>query len=108
MPGWDAATGLGSPNFAVLSNLVINPSSAFPAMSAYPNGGPTSTDDKGAHLTNDLIFAALCVGIISCLVSITSLWRLYQAQAMRAHHKGINEAAYASLDAPFLAVGGER
>lgn len=35
-PGWDAVTGLGSPNFQVISNLVLNNATSFAAIGAYP------------------------------------------------------------------------
>ena len=34
-PGWDATTGLGSPNFFVISNLVLNSVTDFPNNGAY-------------------------------------------------------------------------
>ncbi len=39
MAGWDPVTGLGTPNFQLLSSIVINPDTWFPALGAFPNGG---------------------------------------------------------------------
>ena len=49
-PGWDAVTGLGSPNFQIISNLVLNNATAFPNVGAYPVGvaaAAVSSDDDG-------------------------------------------------------------
>lgn len=44
--GWDASTGLGSPNFQIIANLVVNPSFLFPASetveAALPSSNPTT------------------------------------------------------------------
>jgi len=85
-PGWDAVTGLGSPNFQVISNLVLNISIPFPASSAssglntfVTEVSSASTDDDGddyddvkANTT-----AALTLAIISLIVSIGSSIFLY-------------------------------
>ena len=42
-PGWDAVTGLGSPNFETISNLVINPDTYYPTLGAYPDGTSSTT-----------------------------------------------------------------
>jgi hypothetical protein len=38
VPGWDAVTGLGSPNFQILANLVVNNGSYFPNSNDNANG----------------------------------------------------------------------
>jgi hypothetical protein len=75
VPGWDAVTGLGSPNFGVISNLVINPDTPFPAIGAYPDGDSTTastaaggTDSHKDH--NTLAATALVVSIISLCVAV--------------------------------------
>jgi hypothetical protein len=37
-PGWDAVTGLGTPDFEVIANLVLNVQSPFPTLGAFPDG----------------------------------------------------------------------
>jgi len=103
VPGWDAATGLGSPNFQVLSNLVINPDTSFPSIGAYPNGdtGSSPNDMKEDELEG-LAIAALSMSIVSCFVAFFAMWSLYEAKSTHRRQKGINAAAYASLDVPFL------
>ena len=39
---------MGSPNFAVISSLVINPNSSFPAIGPYPDGEYYKDKDKNA------------------------------------------------------------
>jgi hypothetical protein len=48
--GWDATTGLGTPNFHLLSSIVINPNTFFPALGAFPNGGGPSCPSQQAKL----------------------------------------------------------
>jgi hypothetical protein len=80
-PGWDASTGLGSPNFGVLANLVLNNATYFPATSAYPQGAAavntfTTTggddDEVKTDATAGLALGAsgLAVGLIALIVGI--------------------------------------
>lgn len=39
-PGWDAVTGLGTPKFDVISNLVLNPDALFPAQGSITEATP--------------------------------------------------------------------
>jgi len=43
-PGWDAVTGLGTPNFEILASLVLNNQSSFPNIGPYPDAGANSAN----------------------------------------------------------------
>jgi hypothetical protein len=107
VPGWDAASGLGSPNFQVLSNLVINSDSAFPSISAFPDGYGASNAGEETTQTKTLVIVALSVAVLSCMLALFAMWRLHQVKSTYAYRRGINSAAYAALDAPFLGVNGK-
>ena len=69
-PGWDAATGLGSPNFAIISNLVIDADATFPAVSSTDAFSPVSassgnTDDGTAEEAKDIAIASIVLSFIS-------------------------------------------
>jgi hypothetical protein len=84
-PGWDASTGLGSPNFKIISNLVINNSTYFPYISAYPNGeslssAATTSDDEVETKANNALYIgiaglslAFIVGLAVALVFYFSI-----------------------------------
>ncbi len=75
-PGWDPATGLGSPNFEVLAALVLNNESFFPNLGAYPDGqsvlvqqaDDSQDDDEG----NDAEIGKI-LGIIAVVLSVIGL-----------------------------------
>jgi len=77
VPGWDAVTGLGSPNFEVIANLVINQESTFPNLGAYPNGVSETiyTDDSTTKDKSDIAFILSIAGII--LAGLTILLGIY-------------------------------
>ena len=65
-PGWDAVTGLGSPNFDIISNLVINNATAFPNVGAYPAGSSAnvaSTDDGDDDSDETKLHAHIALGL---------------------------------------------
>ena len=73
VPGWDAVTGLGSPNFEVIANLVINQESEFPSLGAYPSGVEqtvTSNDDSTTTSKSNVSFILSIVGIALAGLSI--------------------------------------
>ena len=79
-PGWDAVSGLGSPNFGIISNLVINNASSFPADGAYPAGtsfvASNSVDDDDDEADyDDVAVAALCMSLLSLLVVFYALYK---------------------------------
>jgi tripeptidyl-peptidase-1 len=78
-PGWDATTGLGSPNFDVIANLVINMDATFPALSSSSNIGQTSSsssdDDSEA---NDISYAAIAVAVIALVLS---MWTFFVSRS---------------------------
>lgn len=73
--GWDAVTGLGSPNFDIISNLVINKATAFPHLDSIQVQSNTKNDDDD---DNDVSYSrrnliSLILSIIAIIVSSTSL-----------------------------------
>jgi tripeptidyl-peptidase-1 len=85
-PGWDGSTGLGSPNFDVISNIVINGDTFFPTEGAYPDGTTTSqstnddtdNDDGDDDQNHDVIaIVALVFSIISILFMSYLTYVLY-------------------------------
>jgi hypothetical protein len=69
-PGWDAVTGLGSPNFQVLSNLVLNNATAFPNLGAYPTGNAETASSSGDDDDDDsqekaIRLSALVIAILA-------------------------------------------
>lgn len=83
-PGWDAVTGLGSPNFEVISNLVINPNSYFPTLGAFPDGTSTvinndNTDDEvkaEAEIALGLGATGFVLGVLCTAFSIYFYYQL--------------------------------
>jgi hypothetical protein len=63
-PGWDAATGLGTPNFQTIANLVINNATYFPYISAYPNGKQSSSSTENDDLVETKASNALIIAIV--------------------------------------------
>lgn len=80
--GWDAATGLGSPNYKVIANLVLNNATYFPATADYPteaelasllHGGDTYYGDDASdaqHTANIAFWMALSalIGVLLLVV----------------------------------------
>jgi hypothetical protein len=70
--------GLGTPNFKILANLVINNSTIFPSLGAFPAGPQAektssshSSDEKSCEsckMTFSLAIAALTVSIVTLLI----------------------------------------
>lgn len=79
--GWDAVTGLGSPNFQVIASLVLNNQTFFPSMGAYPFGGTPSRPnniivanyDGISAIEKSSLQAALGLAISSFLIGLVSL-----------------------------------
>jgi hypothetical protein len=76
-PGWDAVTGLGSPNFQIIANLVINNATAFANLGSYPvGGGPADTPASITYQTvvsddgSDDSAAQKKVGISALAISV--------------------------------------
>ena len=78
-PGWDASTGLGSPNFGVLANLVLNNQTYFPSVSAYPVGTDAvvnnfETTDSGSDDTVEAqALTGVILGAIATALAISAL-----------------------------------
>ncbi len=69
VPGWDAVTGLGTPNFQVISNLVINNATTFPNLGAYPTGVSqqvfvASDDDSTVKDQSNIAYPLSIAGMI--------------------------------------------
>ena len=75
-PGWDAVTGLGSPNFDVISNLVINNATYFPNLGAYPTGKPQSlaieADDDDSE-QKDIGLSGLVIAVVAFVLAAVAV-----------------------------------
>ncbi len=69
MSGWDAVTGLGSPNFEIISNLVLNAASPFPNLAAYPNGNTVTISDDDDEVKSEAD-ASLAIGITALALAV--------------------------------------
>ncbi len=76
-PGWDAVTGLGSPNFNIIANLVLNNNTAFPASGAYPLGAAPSTvvysDDSEDSEDKAMRISALVIAVVAFVLAVAAL-----------------------------------
>ena len=77
-PGWDAVTGLGSPNFNIIANLVLNNNTAFPASGAYPLGAMPSTvvyDNGSGDDEEDKVVrnTALAIAVVAFVLAVAAL-----------------------------------
>ena len=72
---WDATTGLGTPNFNIIANLVINNNSYFPNLGSYPY--PQNSDPQIIYSNDDSIQYKLdyttIISIISLILAIIGL-----------------------------------
>ena len=76
--GWDAVTGLGSPNFNVIANLVLNNATAFPNVGAYPMGSaatPAAVDGGDDDDTEDeaIRLSALVIACVALALAVVAL-----------------------------------
>ena len=72
---WDAATGLGSPNFNIIANLVINNNSYFPNLGSYPypqNSDPQIISSNDDSIQYKLDYTTI-ISIISLILAIIGL-----------------------------------
>ena len=81
--GWDAVTGLGSPNFQILSNLVLNISIPFPsvdasvAYSAIQASGEGTTDVTNQNSQNtDRIESIAIAGLVLACIAFFAIFAL--------------------------------
>jgi len=78
-PGWDATTGLGSINFGIFANLIINNATMFPALGAYLNKGSestTSSSEQVAELNSQQLSRlnlAINLGALSLFVGLMAI-----------------------------------
>ena len=87
--GWDAVTGLGSPNFDIISNLVINNATAFPNVGAYPSGTASMTtvytsndDDNEDHKTQREVALGLAsAGVALALIALAFTAYVYSLKS---------------------------
>lgn len=75
--GWDAVTGLGSPNFQVISNLVLNNATYFPNLGAYPTGTTSSnsisSDDDDSTEQKDISMSGLIIAVVAFVLAIVAI-----------------------------------
>lgn len=83
-PGWDASTGLGSPNFEIIASLVLNNDSYFPNIGAYPDSGASSnsagsssSDDDEVKTTADTAEVIGVLGLVAGVVAILLVATMY-------------------------------
>ena len=68
-------TGLGSPNFELIANLVINNQSSFPNLGAYPSGVSqtvleSGSDDDAVDTRSKAAFGLAIGGVVFGLCAI--------------------------------------
>lgn len=95
-PGWDAVTGLGSPNFGVIANLVLNLNQSFPTVSEsavlqYAAASVPTTSTTTNNYTDDktAIGIALALGSVALVMSFASLCfigYLYYQSRQQSHY----------------------
>jgi hypothetical protein len=70
-------TGLGSPNFNVIANLVLNNATAFPSVGAYPDGGATPAavyyNDNDDGDDKEIRTSALVISIVALVLGLIAL-----------------------------------
>ncbi len=107
--GWDASTGLGSPNYQVLASLVLDSTTTFPASVIPPAvvaaEVPTASSDSSST-TNDVAGAAFGIaGLAVALILAFIVYALYrQLNAPRQEMRGetlinpvVTEQAYTEV-----------
>jgi len=67
-PGWDAASGLGTPNFFAIANYILNPDANF----LYTSG------NKVVQTGKDFTALGITVLVIASLAFLLSIWNLYK------------------------------
>jgi hypothetical protein len=73
-PGWDAVTGLGSPNFNILANLVLNNNTAFPNLGAYPAGNAaTASSGDDDDEVKAVGISALVIGAVAFVIAAVAV-----------------------------------
>jgi hypothetical protein len=75
--GWDATTGLGSPNFAVLSNLVLNAEIPFPTVTAAAVLSTASPQSNSDSETKNIAIAGIVFGAVAFVVAALTLAYLF-------------------------------
>ena len=71
-------TGLGSPNFQIISSLIINNATAFPNLGAYPEGVSQqvvvdNTDDSNDDNVETMSTIALSFGVVGFVFGAVAL-----------------------------------
>lgn len=96
-PGWDASTGLGSPKFDVISNLVINIDSAFPALSSNSmtedSGSGSNDDNDTAETAKDIAIAGIVIALLS---SVGMIWLIFGGKAIAKSFRRQDESLLSS------------
>lgn len=91
-PGWDAVTGLGSPKFIELANLIMNPTLTFPYTGAVapsapptPTPVPTPTEDNNNSKT-DRAFILAAIGVaLGGVALIVAVYNNIKIRAASSH-----------------------
>jgi hypothetical protein len=104
-PGWDAVTGLGTPNFKVLANLVLAPATPYPAIDVsntlfaeklssakyvdYEDLEAASASSSSTSSTmSSVAVAGLVLGVVSCIIASIGLYvALSNNRDKRTHYE---------------------
>ena len=68
-PGWDAVSGVGTPDYKVIANILKNPDNKFPAIESAPNVADTETDDE----VKNIAISALVFSILSFVMLLFAI-----------------------------------
>lgn len=74
--GWDPVTGLGTPKFVIISNLMIDPTAAVPFANFSPRGRD-GTNGTNFSASSPGFVVLLIVSIIAMITSCITLYRLH-------------------------------
>ena len=85
-PGWDAVTGLGSPNFEVISRIVLNLNAVYPSLHDESSSTLKTVDNNNMQEelgstaqhqsvdTTSLAIAAIVLGCVSTVLAAIGLY----------------------------------
>lgn len=88
-----AASGLGSPNFGVIANLVLNVDTLFPSIGTYPLGTSdtiTNTETTSSYGTDAIAKGALAVAVISMVMTCVLASKVLFGKSTEAGSSGGN------------------
>ena len=86
-PFRDAVTGLGSPDYSIISNLVINSDSYFPNNGAYPEGTVATTTEvyeNDDDSVSNIATSGLVISVVSFsgVIGLSIICAIYSRSAL--------------------------